>query len=144
MWKIILLALSGIAAGVLGGMGMGGGTILIPLLTIFFGAEQKTAQAINLVAFIPMAIVSLIMHFKNGLVEKRGIMWIIVPAALVSALGCPSCSFFRKKSPKNSKNAAIKTDSPTNCTKNRIFCTKVKKGSCQISQSMIEYARNIL
>ena len=87
MWKIILLALSGIAAGVLGGMGMGGGTILIPLLTIFFGAEQKTAQAINLVAFIPMAIVSLIMHFKNGLVEKRGIMWIIVPAALVSALG---------------------------------------------------------
>lgn len=87
MWKIILLAVSGIAAGVLGGMGMGGGTILIPLLTIFFGAEQKTAQAINLVAFVPMAIVSLIMHVKNGLVEKRGILWIIVPAAAISALG---------------------------------------------------------
>ena len=41
MLKIILLAVSGIAAGVLGGMGMGGGTILIPLLTIFFNVGQK-------------------------------------------------------------------------------------------------------
>lgn len=87
MWKIILLGVCGVAAGVLGGMGMGGGTILIPLLTIFFGAEQKTAQAINLVAFIPMAAVSLVLHVKNGLVEKRGILWIIVPAAVISALG---------------------------------------------------------
>lgn len=87
MIKIILLAVSGIAAGVLGGMGMGGGTILIPLLTIFFNVGQKEAQAINLVAFIPMAIVSLAIHIKNKRVKKEGLLWIIVPAVLTSVGG---------------------------------------------------------
>lgn len=87
MLKIILLAVSGIAAGVLGGMGMGGGTILIPLLTIFFNVGQKEAQAINLVAFIPMAIVSIAIHIKNKRVKKEGLLWIIVPAVLTSVGG---------------------------------------------------------
>lgn len=87
MLKIILLTVSGIAAGVLGGMGMGGGTILIPLLTIFFNVGQKEAQAINLVAFIPMAIVSLAIHIKNKRVKKEGLLWIIVPAVLTSVGG---------------------------------------------------------
>ena len=68
-------------------MGMGGGTILIPVLTIFFGAEQKQAQAINLVAFIPMAIASLIVHVKNKRVETKGILWIIIPATVLSLAG---------------------------------------------------------
>ena len=97
MWKIVLLVVSGAAAGVLGGMGMGGGTVLIPLLTIFFQIEQKTAQAINLVAFVPMAVVSLILHFKNGLIEKRGILWIIIPAALFSAGGSLIASLLNGK-----------------------------------------------
>ncbi len=87
MWRIILLVLAGIAAGALGGMGMGGGTILIPVLTIFFGVEQKQAQAINLVAFIPMAIASLIVHVKNKRVETKGILWIIIPATVLSLAG---------------------------------------------------------
>lgn len=87
MLRIILLAVSGIAAGILGGMGMGGGTILIPLLTIFFNVGQKEAQAINLVAFIPMAIVSLAIHIKNKRVKKGGLLWIIIPAVLTSVGG---------------------------------------------------------
>lgn len=87
MIKIILLAVSGIAAGILGGMGMGGGTILIPLLTIFFNVGQKEAQAINLVSFIPMAMVSLAIHIKNKRVKKEGLLWIIVPAVLTSVGG---------------------------------------------------------
>lgn len=87
MQRIVLLVLAGIAAGALGGMGMGGGTILIPVLTIFFGAKQKQAQAINLVAFIPMAIASLIVHVKNKRVETKGILWIIIPATVLSLAG---------------------------------------------------------
>ena len=87
MQRIVLLVLAGIAAGALGGLGMGGGTILIPVLTIFFGAEQKQAQAINLVAFIPMAIASLIVHVKNKRVETKGILWIIIPATVLSLAG---------------------------------------------------------
>ena len=87
MWKFLLLMITGLSAGILGGMGMGGGAILIPLLTVFFSVEQISAQAINLVAFIPMAIVSLIIHFKNNRVEKRGLLWIILPAAVCSLSG---------------------------------------------------------
>ena len=87
MQRIVLLVLAGIAAGALGGMGMGGGTILIPVLTIFFDVEQKQAQAINLVAFIPMAIASLIVHVKNKRVETKGILWIIIPATVLSLAG---------------------------------------------------------
>lgn len=87
MQRIVLLVLAGIAAGALGGMGMGGGTILIPVLTIFFDVEQKQAQAINLVAFIPMAIASLIVHVKNKRVETKGVLWIIIPATVLSLAG---------------------------------------------------------
>ncbi len=82
--KFIYLII-GLLGGVLGGLGMGGGTILIPLLS-FTKISQHTAQAINLISFIPMAIISLVIHIKNGLVEKKGIFALIVPA-LVFAVG---------------------------------------------------------
>ena len=87
MVKVLLLALSGFCAGILGGMGMGGGAILIPMLTLFFSVDQISAQAINLVAFIPMAIISLIIHIKNKRVETKGLLWIIIPAAACSLSG---------------------------------------------------------
>lgn len=87
MLKIVFLVLVGASAGVLGGMGMGGGAILIPLLTTFFKVDQISAQAINLVAFIPMACVSLIIHVKNKRIEKQGLLWIILPAAASSLAG---------------------------------------------------------
>ena len=69
--SIIWLGIAGLISGIFGGMGMGGGTLLIPILTIFLGFAQKSAQAINLLVFIPMAIVSLIIHIKNKLVDFR-------------------------------------------------------------------------
>lgn len=77
----------GLLAGVLGGMGMGGGTVLIPLLTIFLDVSQRAAQGINILSFLPMAGVSLGLHFKNKLVDTRGVLWLILPACLCSAAG---------------------------------------------------------
>ena len=84
---VILYALFGLLGGVLGGMGMGGGTLTIPLLTIFAGVSQNYAQAYNLVSFIPTAIVALIIHAKQKLVKWNKILWIIVPAILSSVFG---------------------------------------------------------
>lgn len=85
--RFLIYLLAGIAGGLLGGMGMGGGTVLIPILTIFCGVEQHLAQSVNLLSFLPMAIFSLKVHFANGLVDTKGILWLIVPAVLLSALG---------------------------------------------------------
>ena len=81
-----LLFLAGLAGGVLGGMGMGGGTLLIPILTLFLGVEQGVAQGVNLLSFLPMSLAALSVHAKSGLLERRGLGWIILPALLFSLL----------------------------------------------------------
>lgn len=73
----------GFLGGILGGMGMGGGTVLIPTLTIFAGVEQHVAQAVNLIAFLPMAIFSLNAHKKNGVLQTDGVIFIIIPAVII-------------------------------------------------------------
>ena len=83
-FELFAFLFSGILAGILGGMGMGGGTVLIPILTIFLGVSQHASQAVNLVSFVPMAIVALIVHAKNKLIKTRGILLIIIPAVLIS------------------------------------------------------------
>ena len=84
--EVFLLILFGVIAGVLGGMGMGGGTLLIPLLTIFLGVNQHLAQGINLIVFLPMAIVALIFHFKNKLVDFKSV-WLIMLFGIFSSIG---------------------------------------------------------
>ena len=88
--QILLLVLFGFLSGIIGGMGMGGGTLLVPLLS-FLDLEQKTIQAINLVSFIPMCCVALGFHAKNKLIKKSGIWWIIIPA-LIAAVGGAFCA----------------------------------------------------
>ncbi len=82
--KILIFIAIGIAGGLIGGMGMGGGTLLIPLLTLFTGTDQHLAQAVNLVAFIPMSAVALVIHIKNKLVEVRHVLITAIPAVAAS------------------------------------------------------------
>ena len=83
--SIISVVLVGVCSGVVSGMGMGGGTIFIPLSSIILGLEQKEAQGINLIAFIPTAIVALIIHIKNHLVNFRvGI--VVICAGIVTSV----------------------------------------------------------
>ena len=63
--------LSGLAAGVLTGAGIGGGTLLLVYLTNFGGVEQRQAQGINLLYFLLTAPPALYGHLKNGLVDKQ-------------------------------------------------------------------------
>ncbi len=84
---IFLYVLFGFISGIFGGLGMGGGTLLIPLLTIFLGLGQKLSQGINLVAFLVMALFSLVIHFKNGYLETRGIIYIILSGIVFSVGG---------------------------------------------------------
>ena len=84
----LAIAVAGALSGVLGGMGMGGGTVLIPLLSVFLGVDQKTAQSANLIGFLPMAAVALIIHAKNRLTEKRGLIPMIAGGTVFAVTGC--------------------------------------------------------
>ena len=84
--QIFLLILFGFLSGVIGGMGMGGGTLLVPLLS-FLDIPQKTVQAINLISFLPMCVVALSLHAKNKLLSPKHVGWIVVPATLCAVVG---------------------------------------------------------
>lgn len=89
----ILFAVCGFLGGILGGMGMGGGTALIPLLTIFCSVPQNVAQGMNLLSFLPMSVFALAVHAKNGLLVKDKIGWIVLPALVFSVLGALCAAF---------------------------------------------------
>lgn len=80
--RILWLVLVGVAGGVLGGMGFGGGTLLIPMLTLCLGVPYRTAAWVNLVAFLPTAIAALIFHCKNKMVVWRMAGQILLFASL--------------------------------------------------------------
>lgn len=61
----------GLISGIVSGTGMGGGTILIFLLTFTCGLEQHIAQATNLIFFIPTSIVAIIINIKNKNIDLK-------------------------------------------------------------------------
>lgn len=60
--------LAGLAAGILSGWGIGGGTLLLVYLTAA-GLEQTQAQGINLLYFLPCAIPAALRYRRQGLID---------------------------------------------------------------------------
>lgn len=76
-------ALAGTLSGVIGAMGLGGGGVLIIYLTLFLGMEQGIAQGVNLIFFIPSAVIALIVYSR-----KKMIAWkTAIPAAILGVAG---------------------------------------------------------
>ena len=67
--NVLLPFLCGLGAGILSGWGVGGGTLLLLVMTLFLGVDQQAAQGINLLFFLPTAASALLCHRKNGLLD---------------------------------------------------------------------------
>lgn len=63
--------LAGVISGIVSALGMGGGTILILILSVFLGLNQKIAQATNLVFFVPTAITAIVMDVKRKIINWK-------------------------------------------------------------------------
>jgi len=85
--QFFIFIIIGLIGGTIGGMGMGGGTLLIPLLLIFTPLSQHAAQGVNLVAFIPMSIIALIIHRKNKLLNIKLAVLVAIPATALGVAG---------------------------------------------------------
>lgn len=84
---MIIQLVSGFLSGIISGMGIGGGTILIPALTMFLNVNQHVAQGVNLLYFIPTAAIALFIHKKNNVLELRLAVPIILFGVIGAALG---------------------------------------------------------
>lgn len=78
----ILSIIAGFLSGVIGSMGFGGGGILIIYLVVFAGYPQVKAQGINLIFFIPLALVSVIIYTYKKEIKYKEILPVIVGGIL--------------------------------------------------------------
>lgn len=83
----MLTILIGYASGIISGMGIGGGTLLIPALVFITGIRQQIAQSINLIVFIPSAIAALCVHIKKKNIEKHLILKLAASGCVGAVLG---------------------------------------------------------
>lgn len=70
----VILSTVGILSGACASLGMGGGFVLLIYLTAIVSMPQREAQLINLLFFLPIAALSLILHFKNKLICKSAVL----------------------------------------------------------------------
>ncbi|KNF09248.1 protein of unknown function DUF81 [Gottschalkia purinilytica] len=83
----MILFIIGILSGIVSGMGIGGGTILIPALSLFTNLNQHQSQGISLFVFIPTAIVALITHFFNKNIQLKTAAPIILSGIIGALIG---------------------------------------------------------
>lgn len=83
MINILFAVLSGIISGI----GMGGGTVLIFLLTTFSGVSQHMAQGANLIFFIPTCIVSIFINLKNKNIDIKTAVVVIISGIIGAIIG---------------------------------------------------------
>ncbi len=62
----ILIYLIGFFTGLVTGLALGGGAILIPFLVLLIQIEQHIAQGVTLIAFLPMSMIAICTHYKQG------------------------------------------------------------------------------
>jgi len=80
-WFEVIAIVGGFGAGFLSGtIGIGGGLLFVPTMTVGLGLSQAVAQGTSLVAIVPTAIVGGVTHLRRGNVLRE-------PALLMGAGG---------------------------------------------------------
>jgi len=84
-----VITAGGFVVGIVSGLaGVGGGILIVPLLSLGFGIGQRVAQGTSLVAILPTSAIGALTHHRSGDVNLRAAMWMGlagVPAALAGS-----------------------------------------------------------
>ncbi len=80
---------AGFFAGIVSGMGIGGGTVLIPALLWLYDLEQQTLQGINLLYFVPTALIAIYTHLRQKTIAVK----IAKPLIFTGLLGAAAGAF---------------------------------------------------
>jgi len=77
----------GVAAGVISGaLGLGSGTIVVPVLVLFCHYTQKPAQGMALAVMVPMAFLGALRYWHSGIEMDWLVIALIICGALVGTL----------------------------------------------------------
>lgn len=85
--SVPMILLIGTILGFLSGLGVGGGSLLMLWLTLVVNMDHSIARTINLLFFVPSAIVASIFRWRQGALEIKKIL----PAVIA---GCGAAALF--------------------------------------------------
>lgn len=75
-WSDALLIAGGLVAGFFSGtIGIGGGVLFVPTMTVGLRLSQAAAQGTSLLAIIPTAVVGGFTHLREGNVQVGPALW---------------------------------------------------------------------
>lgn len=77
--------LVGIILGFLSGLGVGGGSLLMLWLTVVLNMEHPVARSINLMFFIPSAIIASVFRWKQGALNFKKVLPAIITGCIAAA-----------------------------------------------------------
>ncbi len=89
----MILLLIGFLSGIISGMGIGGGTVLIPAMVVLAGTTQHVAQGLNLAFFIPTGISAIIIHAKRKLICFKTAFNLIITGVIGAVTGSVLASY---------------------------------------------------
>ncbi|MBR3972725.1 MAG: sulfite exporter TauE/SafE family protein [Oscillospiraceae bacterium] len=84
--SIPVMLLVGTALGFLTGLGIGGGSLLILWLTMVLNTDPFTARSINLLFFIPSAVIACIFRMKQGKLNLHPILPAIIAGCIAAGI----------------------------------------------------------
>lgn len=80
--NFFIISIVSFLTGIFASLGLGGGMVLIIYLTMFANVPQLQAQGINLIFFVPIAILSLYYHNKHNLIEWKKIVPVLISGTI--------------------------------------------------------------
>lgn len=83
-----VMILVGTALGFLSGLGIGGGSLLVIWLTAVLNTPYTVARGINLLFFLPSAIIACLFRWKQGDLKLRKVL----PAILAGTIAAGLCA----------------------------------------------------
>lgn len=89
----IIACAVGFGTGIISAFGIGGGTLLLLVMTLFLGVEGPVARCINLLYFLPTALGSLYYHRKNGYLDKTAIRAAIPVGVALAVVGAVAAAY---------------------------------------------------
>lgn len=84
--NLIIMIAVGCVLGFLSGLGVGGGSLLMLWLTLVLNMEHNVARSINLIFFIPSAIIASLFRWKQGALDLRKILPAIIGGCISAAV----------------------------------------------------------
>ena len=81
-----VIIIVGTLLGFLSGLGIGGGSLLIIWLSVILGMDHNSARSINLLFFLPSALIACIFRWKQGAIRWKKILPAMVSGCIAAAL----------------------------------------------------------